>query len=147
VTGRMAYPQSTEYQEAVQHPPTAFFDTELQNSKVDETPLGLPLALSGGFALTYPMTTPRRRVAVRCFHRQVPSAEQRYDAIARELKELNSSYFVNFDYWAKGIKVRGSCDHFWTFTTSVHLKKESDTRQSPTSNCYVRPVTELSMRF
>jgi hypothetical protein len=104
----MAYPQSTEYQEAVQHPHTAFFDTELQNSRVDETPLGLPLALSGGFALTYPMTTPRRRVAVRCFHRQIPSAEQRYDAIARKLKELNSSYFVNFDYWAKGIKVRGS---------------------------------------
>ena len=104
----MSYPQSTEYQEAVQHPHTAFFDAELQNSKVDETPLGLPLALSGGFALTYPMTTPSRKVAVRCFHRQIPSAEQRYDAIARKLKELGSPYFVNFDYQPKGIKVRGS---------------------------------------
>jgi hypothetical protein len=104
----MPYPQITEYQEAVQHPQTAFADSELQGSRVEETPLGLPLALSGGFALTYPMITPRRKVAVRCFHRQIPSAEQRYDAIARKLKELNSPYFVNFDYWPMGIKVRGS---------------------------------------
>ena len=104
----MPYPQSTEYQEAVQYPRTAFFDTELQNSKVDETPLGLPLALSGGFALTYPMTAPTRKVAVRCFHRQIPSAEQRYDAISRKLKVLNSPYFVNFDYQPRGIKVRGN---------------------------------------
>jgi hypothetical protein len=103
----MSYPQITEYQEAVQHPRTAFSDAELQNSTVEVTPLGLPHALSGGFALTYPITTPRRKVAVRCFHRQIPSAEQRYDAIARKLKELNSPYFVNFDYWAKGIRVRG----------------------------------------
>src|SRR4051794_26400910 len=102
----MSYPQLTEYQEAVQHPRTAFFDAELQNAKVDETPLGLPLALSGGFALTYPMTTSSRKVAVRCFHRQISSAEQRYDAIARKLKELNSPYFVKFDYQPNGIKVR-----------------------------------------
>jgi len=104
----MPYPQSTEYQEALQHPRTAFFDAELKNSKVEETPLGLPLALSGGFALTYPMTTPVRKVAVRCFHRQIPSAEQRYAAIARKLRELNSPYFVKFDYQQRGINVRGN---------------------------------------
>lgn len=104
----MPYPQSTEYQEALQHPRTAFFDAELKNSKVEETPLGLPLALSGGFALTYPMTTPVRKVAVRCFHRQIPSAEQRYAAIAKRLKDLNSPYFVNFDYQQRGINVRGN---------------------------------------
>jgi hypothetical protein len=54
------------------------------------------------------MTTPRRKVAVRCFHRQVPSAEQRYDAISKKLGALVSPHFVNFDYQPKGIKIRGS---------------------------------------
>ena len=75
------YPQFTDFNEALQNPRTAFTDAELQNAQADTNPLGLPVALGGGFTYTYPMTTTRGKVAVRCFHRQVPSAEQRYDAI------------------------------------------------------------------
>ena len=104
----MMYPQFTDFNEALQNPRTAFTDAELQNAQADTTPLGLPAALGGGFTYTYPMTTPRRKVAVRCFHRQVPSAEQRYDAISKKLGALASPHFVNFDYQPKGIKIRGS---------------------------------------
>jgi hypothetical protein len=104
----MAYPQFTDFNEALQNPRTAFTDAELQNAQADTNPLGLPVALGGGFAYTYPMTTPRRKVAVRCFHRQVPSAEQRYDAISKKLGTLASPYFVNFDYQPKGIKIHGA---------------------------------------
>jgi hypothetical protein len=101
------YPQIVEYHEAVQHPATAFRDPELRQGRVETNALGLPVALSGGFALTYPMTTPRRNVALRCFHRDITAGEHKYAAIARALKALNSAYFVRFQYLADGIRIRG----------------------------------------
>jgi len=80
----MPYPQIVEYHEAVQHPSQAFVDPELKQGAVAENNLGLPLVMSGGFALTYAVTTPRRKCAVRCFHREIPAIQQKYDAISRE---------------------------------------------------------------
>ncbi len=102
----MAYPQITEYQEAVQHPLQAFIDPELKQGTVAENSLGLPLVMSGGFALTYAVTTPRRKCAVRCFHREIPEIQQRYDAISKELRALANRYFVDFDFQQSGISVR-----------------------------------------
>ena len=67
----MPYPQIVEYHEAVQHPSQAFTDPELKQGAVAENNLGLPLVMSGGFALTYAVTTPRRKCAVPCFHREI----------------------------------------------------------------------------
>src|SRR5437899_2376874 len=78
----MPYPQIVEYHEAVQHPSQAFVDPELKQGAVAENNLGLPLVMSGGFALTYAVTTPRRKCAVRCFHREIPAIQQKYDAIS-----------------------------------------------------------------
>ena len=67
----MSYPQIIEYYEALQHPAQAFIDPELKLGAVAENNLGLPLVMSGGFALTYAVTTPRRKCAVPCFHREI----------------------------------------------------------------------------
>jgi hypothetical protein len=101
------YPQIVEYNEAVQNPATAFRDPELRQGQVKLNALGLPVALSGGFALTYMMATQRRRLAVRCFHREIPKAQHKYAAIARTVGALKSPYFVHFDYLADGIAIRG----------------------------------------
>ena len=101
------YPQIVEYNEAVQNAATAFRDPELRQGRVKVNALGLPVALSGGFALTYMMATPRRTLAVRCFHREIPAAQQKYAALAVAVKTLNSPYFVGFDYLADGIRIRG----------------------------------------
>jgi predicted Ser/Thr protein kinase len=101
------YPQIVEYNEAVQHPSTAFRDPELRQGQVKVNALGLPVALSGGFALTYMMATPGRPVAVRCFHREIPRAQHKYAAISRAVGALKSPYFVGFDYLADGIAIRG----------------------------------------
>ena len=101
------YPQIVEYNEAVQHPATAFRDPELRRGQVKVNALGLPVALSGGFALTYMMATGKRRLAVRCFHREVPRAQHRYAAVARAVTALKSPYFVGFDYLDDGIAIRG----------------------------------------
>jgi hypothetical protein len=100
-----AYPQIVDYNEAVQHPQTAFVDPELRQARIAENALGLPIVLSGGFALTYRLIGARREIAVRCFHRQIPAVEQKYAAISRAFRSLNSRYFVGFDFLGQGIRV------------------------------------------
>src|SRR5215471_780656 len=102
----MAYPQITEYHEAVQHPLQAFIDPELKQGTVAENNLGLPLVMSGGFALTYAVTTPSKKCAVRCFHREIPSIQQKYDSISKKLRSLTNGFFVDFDFQQSGISVR-----------------------------------------
>ncbi len=101
-----SYPQMVEYNEVIQHPATAFTDPELQKGRVKENALGLPVVRSGGFALTYTITTPQKQLAVRCFHREIPGADQKYAAISQKVESLKSRYFVGFNYLARGIKVR-----------------------------------------
>jgi hypothetical protein len=103
----VTYPQSIEYNDAVQDPRT-FADPELKTGTVATTPLGLPLALSGGFALTYTVQVGRKKLAVRCFHKEVPDAQNRYAKISAKLRSLSSNYFVNFDFQPNGIRIRGS---------------------------------------
>jgi hypothetical protein len=102
----MAYPQITEYQEAVQHPALAFVDPQLRQGAVAENNLGLPQVMSGGFALTYAVTTAGRKYAVRCFHREIPAIQQKYNAISKKLQSLTNGYFVDFDFQQSGINVR-----------------------------------------
>lgn len=102
----MSYPQITEYHEAVQHPAQAFIDPELKQGAVAENNLGLPLVMSGGFVLTYALTTPRRKCAVRCFHREIPAIQQKYDAISKNLRSLTNGCFVDFDFQQSGISIR-----------------------------------------
>src|ERR1700751_6084785 len=102
----MPYPQIVEYHEAVQHPSQAFVDPELKQGAVAENNLGRTLVMSGGVALTYAVTPPRRKCAVRCFHREIPAIQQKYDAISKKLRSLTNGYFVDFDFQQSGINVR-----------------------------------------
>lgn len=102
----MPYPQITDYHEAIQHPAQAFIDPDLKQGAVAENNLGLPLVMSGGFALTYAVTTPRRKCAVRCFHREIPAIQQKYDATSKKLRSLAIGCFVDFDFQQSGISVR-----------------------------------------
>lgn len=103
----MTYPQIIEYQDAVQNPAGAFTDPLLKAGHVAESPLGLPIALSGGFALTYSVTTGARRFAVRCFHKEVPEAQARYAAISSALRRLRNPHFVEFEFEPNGIRIAG----------------------------------------
>jgi hypothetical protein len=64
------------------------------------------MVLSGGFALTYTITTPQRQLAVRCFHREIPAADHKYSAISRHVESVKSKYFVTFSYLKQGIRVK-----------------------------------------
>lgn len=130
----MSYPQIIEYNEAIQDPRSAFSDAELKRGTVEETPLGLPLALSGGFALTYTVKCAPKKFAIRCFHREVPEAQSRYAAISAKLGSLTAPYFVSFDFQSVGIRVRGKSfpivkmDWVEGRTLGVHLDANSGDR-------------------
>jgi len=104
----MAYPTLEEYNEVFQNPRVALLDSDLQKGTVATTGLGMPLALCGGFALTYTITAASSKFAVRCFHKQSSELEKRYKFIASRIKSLNSQYFLDFEFQPLGIKVKGS---------------------------------------
>ncbi len=104
----MGYPSLEQYNEAFQLPRATLTDTELKQGTVATTGLGLPLALCGGFALTYTVKTPSKKYAVRCFHKQSNALEKRYESISNRLVALRSTYFVDFEFQSQGIRVGGS---------------------------------------
>jgi len=104
----MAYPSIQQYQEALQHPGTAFADPVLARGQIAVSGLGVPRVLSGGFALTYAVEAGGRKYAVRCFHREAKGLERRYEAISKKLKALASPYFLDFEYQSKGVRIGSS---------------------------------------
>jgi hypothetical protein len=103
----MSYPSLEQYNEVFQHPRTALSDPALKSGSVATTGLGLPLALCGGFALTYTLNSGTAKFAVRCFHKQSNSLEKRYSSISSRLKTLRSPYFVDFEFQPLGVTVYG----------------------------------------
>ncbi|WP_270668100.1 MULTISPECIES: CFI-box-CTERM domain-containing protein [unclassified Aeromonas] len=103
----MSYPTLEQYNEAFQHPHLALTDPELKLGSIATTGLGLPLALCGGFALTYTIKNGTKKHAVRCFHKQSNALEKRYISISSRLKSLRSPYFVDFEFQPQGVRVAG----------------------------------------
>jgi hypothetical protein len=83
-------------------------DPELKQGQLKKTGLGLPLALCGGFALTYTVSVGAKKFALRCFHRESRELERRYQAISLRLKQLNSPYFLPFEFNPNGIRIQGN---------------------------------------
>jgi hypothetical protein len=104
----MAYPSLEQYNQAFQLHSRLLADVELKSGTVTTTGLGLPLAISGGFALTYTITAGAKKYAVRCFHRESKALERRYVAISKRLAGLGSPYFLDFQFQPQGIRVDGA---------------------------------------
>ncbi|MCC7283096.1 MAG: hypothetical protein IT556_11980 [Acetobacteraceae bacterium] len=104
----MKYPGAEHYNEAVQNPAVFFLDPIIRGGTVKTDGLGLPNVVSGGFAYTYRFGTRAGDIAVRCFHRDIPDLLERYRETGRFLKALNSTYFVAFEFLAKGVRIAGT---------------------------------------
>lgn len=103
----MSWPSPQDYQEAIQAPRHCFADQELQRGSPRLDYLGLPKPISGSFASVYEITSYGRRWAVRCFLREFPDQQQRYEKISLHLHEAKLPYTVGFQFQAKGIRIRG----------------------------------------
>jgi hypothetical protein len=104
----MAYPTLEQYNEALQSPQLVLQDAELKHGRLKTSGLGLPLALCGGFALTYTVDVGAKKFALRCFHKQSRELEQRYQAISARIKQLANPYFLPFEFIPNGIRIQGS---------------------------------------
>lgn len=104
----MPYPSLEQYNQAFSAHSTLLTDPELRSGVLAKSGLGLPLAISGGFALTYTISTSRSKFAVRCFHRESKGLERRYAAISKKLASLRSPYFLDFQFQPQGIRVDGA---------------------------------------
>ena len=101
------YPTMDQYNDTVQHPQTAFDDPVLKAAKIATNGMGLPIALGGGFALTYTATAQGRKFAIRCFHKEAKGLEAHYGHVDKGLRTAGGSYFVGFEYQPTGVLVNG----------------------------------------
>jgi hypothetical protein len=100
-----AYPSFNEYQAVVQNPELCFSYPELKAGQVETDLWGLPRVRSGGFALTYKISTRGRSLAVRCFHKHVPDRTSRYAAISQFLASAPSDVLIATRFVPNGIRV------------------------------------------
>lgn len=103
----MNWPTHTDYQDAIQNPAICFQEEDLKAGNATQDMLGLPRVMSGNFASVYELTTSGKRYAVRCFVRQVMGQQGRYARLCQHLATVKLPWLVNFDYFLKGILVRG----------------------------------------
>jgi hypothetical protein len=129
----VAWPQPTDYNEAIQNPRLCFSDSELQGGQVVEDALGMPRPYSGNFADVYQVRdTDGRAWAVKCFTRDVPTLQGRYQAISDHLRGGSPSFMVRFQYQGEGIRIRGrgypilKMDWVEGFTLNEFVRKHAD---------------------
>jgi len=145
----MPYPTLEQYNEALQHPHTAFVDGVLRRGNIATTGLGLPLAMCGGFALTYTVSAQGKKFAVRCFHKQSNHLEERYAAISRRLRSLGSNYFLDFEFQSRGVRVAGAeypvVKMAWASGVTLAEFVESNTRNRDAIDKLAQSVPLLSI--
>lgn len=103
----MSWPSPQDFNEAIQNPRFSFSDEELRSCQAELNHLGLPIAITGGFASVYRMSNRRNTWAVRCFLEQRPTQEERYEEIAHYVMFDSLDCTVHFEYLKSGIMVRG----------------------------------------
>lgn len=107
----MPWPQSTDYNLAIQNPHLCFEDAELRacTAASNDPVLGLPTPRAGNFADVYQMVHPSGRSwAVKCFTREVDDLHDRYAAISDYLARNRRSFIIEFRYLDQGILVDGT---------------------------------------
>ncbi len=109
-----AWPDLTEYHEAVQHPPKAFADPGLKGVTLELDRFGMPKPATGGNAVVYKANEPggflifKKTWAIRCFLRPISDHAERYEAISKHLRKVRLPYDVNFQFLKQGIQIRSN---------------------------------------
>ena len=104
----MPWPQSQDYNEAIQVPGSSFADPELRDGHPIVNALGLPMPRSGNFADVYEFQgASDSRWAIKCFTREVPGLQERYEAISKHLRQASLPFTVDFTYLQQGVRIGG----------------------------------------
>jgi serine/threonine protein kinase len=103
----MYWPSPQDYSEAVQTS-SSFADEQLRLANVETTALGLPRSLSGNFATVFCFNCQDRKVALRCFLRNVSDQSVRYKAISKYVLADDLICTVPVEYIEQGIRINGA---------------------------------------
>src|SRR6267142_3460055 len=109
-----AWPDLTEYHEAVQHPQNAFADPGLKAVTLELDRFGMPKPATGGNAVVYKARQPggflsfKKTWAIRCFLRPISDHAERYEAISKHLRKVRLPYDVDFQFLKQGIQIRSN---------------------------------------
>jgi hypothetical protein len=109
-----AWPDLTEYHEAVQHPQRAFADPGLKAVTIEVDGFGMPKPATGGNAVVYKANEPGgffsfgKTWAIRCFLRPISDHAERYEAISKHLRKVRLPYDVNFQFLRQGVQIRSN---------------------------------------
>lgn len=101
------FPSFSEYQAALQNPQFCFRHYPLNKGSIEVDLWGLPRVRSGGFALTYKMLDKTKKMAVRCFYRNVIDRMQRYFEISKFINEIQADWLIPVRYLTRGIHIQG----------------------------------------
>ncbi len=109
-----AWPDLTEYHEAVQHPSKAFADPGLKAVTLELDRFGMPKPATGANAVVYKANEPggflafKKTWAIRCFLRPISDHAERYEAISQQLRKVHLPYDVSFQFLKQGIQIRSN---------------------------------------
>jgi hypothetical protein len=107
-----AWPDLTEYHEAIQHPQRAFADSGLKTVSIEVDRFGMPKPATGGNAVVYKAQRgffPLKKAwAIRCFLRPISDHAERYEAISKHLRKVRLPYDVDFQFLKQGIQIRSN---------------------------------------
>jgi len=102
------WPSSNDYTAVIQSPQICFRDHDLKTASVERNKLTrMPKVWTGNFAQVYELTTPTKRVAVKCFTRSAADLTHRYSEVAKAIAASKLPYFVDFHYMPDEMLVNG----------------------------------------
>lgn len=96
------YPSQADVVNAIQNADLSIRDPFLKGSTFQRNKMGRPLSYSGGYSIVFPFQVKTGKVAVRCWIAGIDDIEMRLNAISAYLKQVQSPYFVNFEYVRDG---------------------------------------------
>lgn len=104
----MTFPSGGAYVDALQDTRRCFVDPELVGCTIRTDRFGLPRPISGNFASVFTAdTTTGRRLAIKCFTRDVPDQQDRFREIEAALRDVPARWKVEFRYVETGVLVQG----------------------------------------
>lgn len=101
------YPSQVDVLNAIQNSNVSIRDPFLKSYTFVMNKLGRPLSYSGGYSIVFPFQNGNKKLAVRCWIAGIDDIEIRLHAISNYLKQVNSAYFVGFEYVNNGILIDG----------------------------------------
>lgn len=108
MTTTATFPTSGAYVDALQDTARCFPDPELAGCVIRTDKFGLPRPISGNFASVFTADTASgRKLAIKCFTRDVPDQQARFREIEAALREVPARWKVEFRYVESGVLVRG----------------------------------------